>query len=170
MNKKLLEIWCTFDANTQELYFYSIITDDDIDTISQSVLHRLSLYGSVYMGDDDNPYIEIATNVLSGLIVPEALSMDHQKYHKNTTYRVGVFWINGRIFVVEGCDHGGHTVYDDMQGYTCLFTAIYNRDSDKWIVPLSEIVNTFNHETPISLGINKNIIKHIRQLCQIFEW
>lgn len=165
MKEKLLDIRFKFKPEDQANSFCSVIADCDYyDT-------DYSLFGSIYMGDNNEPYIEIPTNRLSELVVPQTISMGHLRLSDNmTTYKVSVFWINNRLFVVEGYTKNGRSVGDDMGSYISLFTATYNGKTRKWEIPLCDIVNTFNHETPISLGVYKNLGNHIRKLCQIFEW
>lgn len=167
MKEKLLEIWRNFNVEKHENEFYSII-GDDIHTAGQDTLY---LVGSVYMKGNNDPYIEVSTSVLQELVVPGYLSMNHQRLCQNmTTYRVGVFWLNEKMFLVEGYDTDGRKAYDDMEDYTLLFTAEYNPDTRKWIIPLSELSNAFNYETDLSSGAYRRLSDHIRKLCQIFEW
>ena len=163
--EKLLEIWSMFDSGESLNRFYSVVSDVDLP-----LLNNMRLFGKLYMNNLNEPYIEVSNNILSELIVPESLSMCHQKNSSYmTTYRVAVFSVNNRLFVVEGYDKDGKTVADLMDGYTHLFTATYDGLQRKWIIPLDELVNTFNYQ-PVSCGVNKDLGKHIMKLCQLFEW
>lgn len=168
--EKILEIWHTFDATNTENVFYSIICDDGV--LVPIYLNDVYLFGKIYKEDSNEPYIEIAGNILSELIVPESLARGDISSHAKTssTYRVAVFLVNGRLFVIQGIDRDGMTVADTMDGYQHLFTATYDRDSYKWTIPVSDIVKAFSYESPLSTGVDKNFGEHISKLCHSFGW
>lgn len=171
MNKeKILEIWHTFDAKNTANVFYSIIADDSV--VLPIPLKDVYLFGKIYTENSKEPYIEIAGNILSELIVPESLARGDIDSCSNetSTYRVAVFLVNGRLFVVQGVDRDGITVADTMDGYQHLFTATYDRDSCKWTIPVSDIVEAFNYDSSLSTGVDKDLGKHIEKLCHSFGW
>lgn len=162
---KILEAWYKFNPIELKNEFYSLIGN------RESVPLNERLFGNIYSDESGVRYIEISDSTLSELIVPESIGMGHRKDCGNLAeYRVAVFLVNGRLYVVEGHDKEGSTFADWMAGYPRLFMATYDRNTHNWVIPISELRDAFDYESPLSTGVDKELGEYIAHLYELFNW